>query len=313
MNEVKLSIVIVSWNTKKLLADCLDSLIPLAKNLEKENLQLQTIVVDNDSSDGTVDMVKSEYPWVELLDEKRNLGFPGGNNLGFERCKGEYLLMLNPDTIVHDNAIESLISYLETRPNVGAVGARLLNADGSLQESCYPRPTLGREFWRLFHMDKLMAHGIYDMEDWSLSEPREVDVLMGACILSRTSIIQSLGGMDEEFFMYSEEVDLCYRMQRGDWEIHWFPESLVTHYGGQSTSLVKTEMFLRLYESKLLYFNKNHGLKAAQLYKVILFLSSLPRLALIPLSWLTRSNNRRDDMKSLASQYWRLIQKLPQM
>ena len=313
MNKIKLSIVIVSWNTKELLADCLDSLKPLTKNLESQGLRLQTIVVDNNSTDGSDELVKSNFPWVELYAEKRNLGFPGGNNLGFEQCKGEYLLMLNPDTIVHDNAIEYLLSYLDANPDVGAVGARLLNTDGSLQESCYPRPTLGREFWRLFHMDQIKAHGIYNMQEWSLEKPREVDVLMGACILSRTAIIQSIGGMDEEYFMYSEEVDLCYRMQQSGWKIHWVPKALVTHHGGQSTRLVKTEMFLRLYESKLLYFNKNHGLKAAQLYKVILFLSSLPRLILIPLSWLTRSHHRRDDMKSLASQYWQLIQRLPQM
>ncbi|MEM9773159.1 MAG: glycosyltransferase family 2 protein [Chloroflexota bacterium] len=313
MKPIKISIIIVSWNTKGLLADCLDSLISLSNNLEIQGQGMQTVVVDNNSSDGTVEMLQEAYPWVELLDKKENLGFPAGNNVGFEQGKGEYLLMLNPDTIVHDNAIEKLIAYLDSHPNVGAVGARLLNPDGSLQESCYPKPTLGREFWRLFHMDKLLPHGVYDMNDWSTSEPREVDVIMGACILTRNSIMNTVGGLDEEFFMYSEEVDLCYRMQGSGWEIHWHPEALVTHLGGQSTKLVKTEMFLRLYESKLLYFNKNHGRKAAKLYKIILFLSSLPRLVLIPLSWFSKSHNRRVSMKSLASQYWQLIQRLPQM
>ena len=313
MKPIKISIIIVSWNTKDLLADCLDSLMPLSKNLEAKNLGMQTIVVDNNSSDDSVEMVRERYPWVDLLDKKENLGFPGGNNEGFAHGEGEYVLMLNPDTIVHENAIEKLIAYLDSHPNVGAVGARLLNADGSLQESCYPRPTLVREFWRLFHMDKLVPYGIYDMDNWSENKPREVDVLMGACILTRESIINTIGGMDEEFFMYSEEVDLCYQMQRSGWGIHWCPEAVVTHLGGQSTKLVKTEMFLRLYESKLLYFSKNHGLKAAKLYKIILFFSSLPRLVLVPLSWLPRSHQKRDSMKSLASQYWQLIQRLPQM
>lgn len=313
MKPIKISIVIVSWNTKDILADCLDSLMPLAKSLEQKKLGMQTIVVDNNSSDGTVELLRDSYPWVELFDLKENLGFPGGNNFGFSHGQGEYMLMLNPDTIVHGDAIEQLMTYMDSNPHVGAVGSRLLNADGSLQESCYPRPTLRRELWRLLHMDKLLHYGIYDMKNWSVSESRSVDVLMGACILTRSTIIESIGGMDEEFFMYSEEVDLCRRMQLAGWEIHWLPQAVVTHLGGQSTKLVKTEMFLRLYESKLLYFNKNHGLMAARLYKIILFISSLPRLVLMPLSWLPRSHQRRDSMKSLASQYWQLIQKLPQM
>ena len=310
---MKISIVIVSWNTKQILAECLDSLLPTFNRLNNDAKAVEVIVVDNASSDGTISLLKDSYDWVTLVDTGENLGFPGGNNHGFTLSTGEYILLLNPDTVVHGKAIEDLIEFLDTNPKVGAVGSRLLNTDGSLQESCYPRPTIGRELWRLFHLDKLKPLGVYDMDSWSLEAPREVDVLMGACILVRSPIIHKIGGMDEEYFMYSEEVDLCRRIQLDGWHIYWLPKAEITHYGGQSTNLVKTEMFLRLYESKLLYFNKNHGRTAAMLYKVILYLASIPRLFLYPLSRVQKSNTNREKMLILASQYRKLLQKLPSM
>ncbi|MFK7803660.1 MAG: glycosyltransferase family 2 protein [Anaerolineae bacterium] len=310
---MKLSVVIVSWNTKKILAECLDSLLPVMDRFNQNECQMEVIVVDNASSDGTLEIIQTQYDWVNLIDTGENLGFPAGNNRGFDACTGEYILLLNPDTVVHGQALELLMKFLDDNPKIGAVGSRLLNTDGSLQESCYPRPTLGREIWRLFHLDKLKPKGIYDMDSWSLETPRQVDVLMGACILCRRPIIEEIGGMDEEYFMYSEEVDLCFRIQKAGWQIFWLPEAQITHYGGQSTNLVKTEMFLRLYESKLLYFNKNYGRKAARFYRIVLYLASLPRLLLIPIAWVQRSHTRREKMLTLASQYWQLIQKLPGM
>lgn len=312
---MKLSVVIVSWNTKDILAECLDSLVPVVGRFNRDGLppEMEVIVVDNASSDGTVPLIRAEYGWVHLIDTGENLGFPGGNNRGFSACQGEYILMLNPDTVVHGTALEQLVHFLDEHGTVGAVGSRLLNRDGTLQESCYPRPTLGREIWRLFHLDKLYPYGIYDMDRWSLQEPREVDVLMGACILCRRSIVEKIGGMDESYFMYSEEVDLCFQIQNDGWQIFWLPKPQITHYGGQSTNLVKTEMFLRLYESKLLYFKKNYGRKAAGLYRLVLYLASLPRLFLIPIAWFQRSHTRREKMLTLASQYWQLLQKLPKM
>lgn len=311
--SMKVSIVIVSWNTKEILAECLNSIAPVYERMNKNEAQLEVIVVDNASSDGTISLLKESFKWVTLIDTGENLGFPGGNNRGFAVSQGEFILLLNPDTVVHDFAIEEMVQFLDSNPNVGAVGSRLLNTDGSLQESCYPRPTLGRELWRLFHLDRIKAIGIYDMDSWSLSEPREVDVLMGACILVRRSIIQKIGGMDEDYFMYSEEVDLCRRIQTDGWPIYWLPKAQITHYGGQSTNLVKTEMFLRLYESKLLYFSKNHGRIVALIYKVILYLASIPRLFLYPLSQVQKSHTNREKMLALASQYKQLLQKLPSM
>lgn len=310
---MKLSIVIVSWNTKNILAQCLNSLVPVVRRLNQDKTSLEVIVVDNGSTDGTISLLKESYEWVNLVDTGENLGFPGGNNRGFRESNGEYLLLLNPDTIIHGTVIEDLIEFLDQNPKAGAVGSMLLNLDGTLQESCYPRPTLGRELWRLFHLDRFKSIGIYDIESWDKSIPREVDVLMGACILARKLIIEQIGGMDEEYFMYSEEVDLCYRIQKEGWKIYYFPMSKITHLGGQSTKQVKTEMFLRLYESKLLYFSKNHGRIAAKLYKSVLFCASLPRLLLYPLSRVQKSTSSREEMLLLASQYRKLIQKLPSM
>ena len=136
---MKLSVVIVSWNTKKILAECLDSLLLPLGRLNREAVQMEVIVVDNGSSDGTLPLIRAQYDWVTLIDTGENLGFPGGNNRGFAACQGEYILLLNPDTVVHGTALERLIRFLDENPTAGAVGSRLLNRDGSLQESCYPQ------------------------------------------------------------------------------------------------------------------------------------------------------------------------------
>ncbi|MEZ4593074.1 MAG: glycosyltransferase family 2 protein [Chloroflexota bacterium] len=302
---MKLSIVIVSWNTKVLLAACLRSVYayPLDEPFE-------VWVVDNHSSDGSAEMVRDQFPQVALIASVENLGFAGGNNRAIPYCRGEFVLLLNPDTEVKPNALNVLVAFLEASPAAGAAGSRLFNGDGTLQFSCYPRPTLGREFWRMFYLDAIRPFGIYDMSSWNVNQPREVDVLMGAALLLRKSVLETVGLLDEGYFMYSEEVDLCYRLQKSGWKLFWVPQSQVVHYWGQSSQQVRTEMFLQLYRGKLRFFRKHYGWASVFVYKMILALASLFRLALAPLVWLRRSE-QRDDQLYLARNYGRLLFTLP--
>ena len=192
-HDIILSIIVVSWNTREILGKCLDSIVQYPPERDYELL-----VVDNASTDGSAEMVRERYPGAELLVNPANYGFAKANNQAIRHCRGRYILLLNPD--------------------------------GSLQVSCYPRPTLFREFWRLFHLDRLRPVAGYPISKWSLDRPQEVDVLMGACLMLRREALDRVGLLDEDYFMYSEEVDLCYRVQRAGWRLYWIPQARIVHY-----------------------------------------------------------------------------------
>jgi len=305
-----LSIVIVSWNTRALLAQCLHSIDE--ERAAYPNLSMEVFVVDNVSHDGSGAMVRQRFPWVQLIENHSNVGFAAGNNQAIEMSRGRYILLLNPDTQVIAGALQALVHFMDTNPQAGAAGSRLLNPDGSLQISCYPRPTLTREIWRLFHLDKLYPYAIYKMQQWWITQPRNVDIVQGASLIVRRDVIEEVGGLDADYFIYSEEVDLCTRIQNANWRIYWVPQSAVIHYGGQSTQQVATEMFLKLYEGKIIYFRKNRGQVAAELYKLILLIASTARLAISLFTWLGRSAGRKRHLQ-LANNYRRLVFALPRM
>jgi len=309
--NINLSIIIVSWNTQELLANCLEAI----KNdlAGMAGLRTETFVVDNASSDGSPAMVGGRFSWVKLLKSEQNMGFAGANNLAFGQCSGRYVLLLNPDTEIRPGGLAALIDFMETNPKVGAAGARLLNSDGSLQQSCYRSPTPGRELWLLFHLDKLFpGYVTYNMTEWDTDLPRQVEVLKGACMLLRREIIGREALFDDAYFMYSEEVDLCNRIHRAGWSLYWVPQAQVVHHEGQSTRQAAASMFLHLYRAKLLYFRKNGGQRAARFYKVVLLAAALARLALSPLAWLERPARRRRHL-ALAGRYWELLRLLPGM
>ncbi len=309
-HQPDLSIVIVSWNTRELLAQCLTSLGEDLKTCPQ--LKVETFVVDNASHDGSGAMVDKDFSWVELLENKRNIGFASANNQAIQMSDGRYVLLLNPDTKIALGAIRALVDFMDANPKAGAAGSRLTNPDGTLQPSCHPRPTLARELWRLLHFDLLYPYAVYKMHTWSPSMPRMVDVVQGAAMIIRSEILAQVGSLDTDYFIYSEEVDLCYRIQQAGWKIYWVPKSVVVHYGGQSTQQVAAEMFLRLYQGKILYFRKHGGWLAALIYKIILLLAAAVRLASLPLARLA-APTQRTRLLQLAGHYRRLVLALPRM
>ena len=304
------SILIVSWNTRDLLARCLATVSAEARRLGPG--LVETCVVDNASSDGSAWMVREGFPGVRLLDNRVNVGFARATNQAIRDSTGRYLLLLNPDTEVAPGALEALVRFMDEHPRAGAAGARLFNPDGTLQPSCHPAPALSRELWRLFHLDALWPYACYPMATWDLHTPRQVDVVQGACLMVRRSALNDVGLLDEDYFIYSEEVDLCRRLRRRGWQVYWVPQAAVLHYGGRSTRQHARAMFVRLYQGKVLYFRKHHGRRAAQLYKAILLFAAAARLFLSPLAWLERPPDRQRHL-TLAGHYWRLIWGLPRL
>jgi N-acetylglucosaminyl-diphospho-decaprenol L-rhamnosyltransferase len=304
---MKLSIVIVSWNTCDLLRRCLETVFAYPPTAAFE-----VWVVDNDSEDGSADMVRTTFPQVHLLVNQNNPGFATANNQAIRLGTGEYVLLLNPDTEVKPGALTALVEFMDERPSAGGAGSMLLNPDGSLQPSCYPMLTGFRELWRLLHLDRLKQVGIYDMHSWDRLEPRRVEVIQGASLILRRSVLDQVGLLDEGYFMYTEEVDLCYRIQQAGWPLYWVPQSQVVHYGGQSTRQVATEMFLHLYGSKVQFFRKHYGRFSTTFYKFTLGLASCLRLAISPILWLKPVSARQAQV-NLTRNYWQLLRVLPRM
>lgn len=299
------SILIVNWNTGRLLVNCLKSI----EQTIGQN-QCEVIVVDNASTDDSLTLIEQDFKWITLIKSDVNLGFARANNLAIERSNGEYVLLLNPDTVLYDKSIIQLIDLLETDKKIGLVGPRLVNKDGSLQISAYPEPTLAREAWRLFHLDCLIPLSRYPLTFWKRTQPQLVDIVTGACLLFRREIYRSLGLFDEQFFVYSEEVDFCKRVTNAGWLIYYVPSSIVMHYGARSTRQVEELMFLELYKNKIKYFRKNLGSNTANNYKKILWIASYGRLALIRGKMLVGKDKPK--LRTLHNLYKKLLLTLPE-
>jgi len=264
---VDLSIVIVSYNTRALLQACLASLVQIASPgsrhplvAESGDVSSEIIVVDNGSSDGSPDMVCTEFPTVKLI-ASENIGFAAGSNKGIAQARGRYILLLNPDTIVLDDALGTLVRFMDGHPRAGAAGGHLLNPDGSFQHSAFRFPNLWMSFFDFFPLNHRVLNsrlnGRYPMSWYEHSF--QIDHPLGACLLMRREAIEQVGMLDEGFFMYSEEIDWCWRVRQAGWEVWHVADAPVIHYGAQSTRQFRHRMFIELFRSRYRYFAKHYS------------------------------------------------------
>lgn len=223
-------------------------------------------------------MVRESFPWVRVLSNAENVGFARANNQAIGVSNGSYVLLLNSDTKVRPDALATLIGFLDAHPKAAAVGPRLLNADGSLQPSCHPMLTPWREFWRLAFFDRIVHKATYNTKMWASPVPQPVEVIKGACLLLRREALDQVGLLDESYFMYTEEVDLCYRLAEAGWELWWVPQAEVIHYGEASSRQAAQAMYLQLYRSKVQFYRKFGGTARADQFKRLLRLAYGPRL-----------------------------------
>ncbi|RME81962.1 MAG: glycosyltransferase family 2 protein [Caldilineae bacterium] len=267
MASPDISILIVSWNVRSLLLKCLQAL-PAAVG---EGLTYEVIVVDNASDDGTVRAVRRKFPQVWTIANRENRGFTGGNNQAMAAAQGRYFLLLNPDTEPAPGSIAELHHYLETHPQVGIVGPRLRYADGSLQPSRRRFPTLATLFCESTviqqYLPTLPMFGRYIMADRPEDEPQEVDWLVGAALFVRREVYEQVGGLDETYFMYSEELDWCRRAREAGWQIAYDPAAEIIHHEGKSSEQEIAERHIRFFRSRVRYTRKFHGPIVAQLLR----------------------------------------------
>jgi len=275
---ITLSIVVVNWNTRELLADCLTSVYETAAEPG-----LEVLVVDNASTDSSAAMVRQRFPQVRLIENETNVGFAKASNQAIRQSKGRYIVLLNSDTEVHPGALETLTQFMDLHPEAGGCGPRLLNTDGSLQPSCHPMLTPGREFWRLLFLDSLWPRATYPQQKWDVGTPRRVEVIKGACFLLRREALEQVGPLDEQYFMYTEEMDLCYRLAQAGWGLWWVPQAILTHYGEESSKQVREAMYVQLYRSKVQFYRKTGGEHRAAYFKRLVRLAYWPRRAVATL------------------------------
>jgi N-acetylglucosaminyl-diphospho-decaprenol L-rhamnosyltransferase len=281
-NTMDLSIIIVNWNSTDYLRMCLASIYHVTKNMTFE-----VIVVDNASSDSSCkELIESEYPAVRLYLSKVNLGFAGGSNFGYDQSSGKALLFLNPDTEIRENVFPRMLQELNSNDQVGAVGVRLLNTDGSLQSSCvqtYPtiaNQLLDSEFLRGM-LPNSSLWGVKALHQVSAA-PATVDVISGACLMVKREIFERAGKFDERFFMYVEDLDLCRRINGTGTRIHYLNDCEVIHHGGKSAALQGTYFAnLRQQEAIVKYFYMTRGSLYSLAYRAGLAITAVLRLALI--------------------------------
>jgi GT2 family glycosyltransferase len=262
--STKLSIVIVSWNTRDLLRRCLES--TQVELSARPDVCVEVFLVDNNSADGSAAMVKAEHPWVVLVENAENLGFAKANNQALRISSGEYVLLLNPDTEVKPGAIAHLVDFLDNHSKAGVVAPQLLNSDGSVQRSCRRFPTFSGMLYELAGLSRLFPAGskrgekfrAYKMLDWNHDDERQVDQPEGACLMLRRSVIDTVGELDEGFFMLFEEVDWCYRIKQHDWQIWFTPTAQVVHHYGQSIKQVKMKMILSSHRGLYRFWRKHY-------------------------------------------------------
>lgn len=267
------SIVVVSFNTKALLRECLQSIAD-----ESEGLVVQTIVVDNDSKDGSPQLVKEEFPEVELIETGVNLGFAGANNVGFKQCRGRYVVLLNSDAFLQPGSLRLSVKKMDEDPAIGLGGARLVGRDGSWQPSARMFPSVLNDFLTLSGLAAKYSQskffGRVDRTWASPDEEADVDWVPGAFSIVPRGLLEKIQYFDEDFFLYYEEVDLCRRIKKLGYRVCYWPDVVVVHVGGESTrstgkkvSKSGNQVALWRMRSELLYYRKHHGALGAFLAK----------------------------------------------
>jgi len=291
LSEIDVSVVVVSWNTRDILRGCLRSIFE-----QTREISFEVFVVDNNSHDGSAEMVRAEFPAVKLIANAQNRGFAAGCNQGMRDASARYTLLLNPDTIVLDDAISRCVRYADVHADVGVVGCQVLIDETRIQQTGFSFPSPLNTFLahsglsRAFPRSRLF--GRPRLGWWGRDSEQDVDVVSGIFMLVRREAIAQVGLMDESYFIYAEEADWCYRFAQAGWRRVFTPCARIIHLDGgdRSTSQISVKMFVQLQKSLMIYHRKNQGLAAWSLVKAIYVLSNSVRMA----AWFVLSVTNHD-------------------
>lgn len=316
-----LTVIIVSWNVRELLRRCLSSVMeagdwrpdtgtePPTSDPQLPTANIQIIVVDNASADGTPAMLRTEFPFVQLIANDQNRGFTAANNQGLAASLGRYLLLLNPDTELVGSALTAMVAYLDAHPEVGVLGPQLRFPDGRIQPSRRRFPTLATAFVESTVVQQwwpdnriLRRYYLADTPD-DVIQP--VDWLVGACLLVHRQVVDQVGGLDEGFFMYSEEMDWCRRIKDAGWQIVYLPTATVIHHEGKSSGQVVAARHIYFQSSKVRYFQKYHGRLAAGCLRCFLLATYVYQIGREGIRWLV--GHKRPLRAERIKAYWQVL------
>lgn len=281
------SVLIVNWNTREILRNCLKSIYE-----QTRDLIFEVIVIDNASEDGSPQMVKEEFKEAILIENSTNRGFAAANNQGMAIAKGRYVLLLNSDTVVLDNAIAKTVVFADAHPEGAVIGCRLLNPDKTLQQGCFMFPSLLNLLLSATYLYKLFPQsrffGRENMTWWTRDDEREVDVVTGCFMLVRRESIEQVGVMDEQFFMYGEETDWCYRFKKAGWKCLFSPNGSIIHIGHASSKArgMRRAMSLQCRASILLFLKKHKGYLTYRLACLAIALDAFLRIPYWFVKWI---------------------------
>jgi len=267
------SIVIVSWNTRELVRQCLASLPQGCGRLTREIL-----VVDNASSDGTPEMVQTEFPDVVLIRNQANLGFAKANNLGVRSARGKYVCLINSDVNVPAGCIEKMFDYMEGEDAVGLLGPKMLSGEGVPSPSCMQRPTLFITFINALGLSGLFQRAGLHMKNFHRVTSQDVDVLNGWFWMARRRALDNVGLLDEQFFMYGEDIDWCDRFWGAGWRVVYFPQAAAIHYGAASSARAPIRFYIEMHRANLQYWKRHHGALSQAAYLSIVILHHVCRV-----------------------------------
>jgi len=257
MDRPDISIIIVNWKVKDLLQSCINSILSY-----KDNYNIDIFVVDNDSCDGSVEMLKADYPEVKLIALDKNIGFGSANNLAIKQARADYIFLLNPDTEVTKDFFKNILQYTKNNPSVDIVGPKIINDDGSKQASVRRNPDLFSQILVLLKLtnipgaNKFLDH--YFFKNFDYNKEQAVDQIMGAAMFIKRSVFNKIDAFDEKFFVWFEEVDLCKRAKSFGLDIRYFPGAYIIHHGGESFSKSNILKKQKMFNKSLLYYFSKH-------------------------------------------------------
>ena len=302
---IDLTVIIVTWNYRADIDRCLTSI-----HSAGTVCPMKTVVVDNNSGDGTADTIARAFPWVELVRNAGNAGFAAANNQAVKRCDSRYVLLLNPDTQVSPGAFDGLVQFMDARPTAWAAGPSMVNSDGSLQRTGVRFPTLWNIFVESLFLDRMLPHShVFGGHRELYRDPtitRKVDYVQGSCLIARREAITQVGGLDEEYFMYFEETDWCYRVSQAGGEVWYCPDVSVVHFGGGTTGHYDERRLVHYYASLILFYRKHHSLAGRAAVRLVIGCRAILRL----LVWCAIAIARpgiRESARSSARGYLRVL------
>jgi GT2 family glycosyltransferase len=274
---IDLVVVIVNWNSKNFLQECLRSIFA-----SKSQYSYQVIVIDNGSTDGSVEMVKNLFPAVNIEKNTSNTGFARANNQILKHINSNYALLLNADTIVNQGAFDVMLDFLNSSPGYAVVGPAILNGDSTPQRTGARFPTNWSLLVEALFLDRLFPQlklfGSHKELYIDFNVPREVDYVQGSCLMVKTSVLRDVGYLDERFFMYFEETDLCFRVKKAGWKIWFLPTASVIHFGGGETAHYDEWRIVHYHNSLFQFYSKHYSYRARVMLRCILFLRSVIRV-----------------------------------